>query len=137
MPDDSDDSRRARLVSLPLWVYRHRLPILAVLGGALLLFLIVLGSFTTRVVQRCEGRRWNLPSRIYSDLYQVRAGEAAAIGPLTAKLERLYYQKVDGERHDDRSGGAVAAGRRRGIRGRFPPGRGGRAALLRHAGAML
>jgi penicillin-binding protein 1B len=96
-PDDSDAPRRARLVSLPLWVYRHRVPILAVLGGVLLLFLVVLGSFTTRVVQRFEGRRWNLPSRIYSDLYQVRAGETAAIGPLTAKLERMYYQRVDGE----------------------------------------
>ena len=92
-----EDSRRARLVSLPLWVYRHRVPILAALGGVLLLGLVVLASFTTRVVQRFEGRRWNLPSRIYSDLYQVRAGETAAIGTLTAKLERLYYQRVDGE----------------------------------------
>ena len=65
VPDDSGGSRRARLVSLPLWIYRHRVPILAALGGALLIGVVVLGSFTTRVVRRFEGRRWNLPSRIF------------------------------------------------------------------------
>ncbi len=34
------------------------------------------GYFTTRVVQRFDGRRWNLPSRIYSDLYVLRPGDA-------------------------------------------------------------
>jgi penicillin-binding protein 1B len=93
----SETSSRARLVSLPLWVYRHRVPILAGLGGVLLLGVVVLASFTTRVVNRFEGRRWNLPSRIYSDLYLLRAGDAASAAPLTAKLQRLYYQRVDAE----------------------------------------
>ncbi|HEV7499619.1 MAG TPA: transglycosylase domain-containing protein, partial [Vicinamibacteria bacterium] len=93
----SETSPRARLVSLPLWVYRRRVPILAGLGGVLLLGIVVLASFTTRVVNRFEGRRWNLPSRIYSDLFLLRAGDAASAAPLTAKLQRLYYQEVPGD----------------------------------------
>jgi penicillin-binding protein 1B len=76
-------------------VYRHRLPILATLGGALLAGVLVLGYFSTRVVQRFEGRRWNLPSRIYSDLFLLRVGDAASQAALAAKLERLYYHEVD------------------------------------------
>ena len=90
-----DESPRARLVSLPVWVYRHRLPILAVLGGVLLAGVIALASFTTIVVRRFDGRRWNLPSRIYSDLYVLRPGDAASAPALTSKLERLYYQPAE------------------------------------------
>jgi penicillin-binding protein 1B len=92
----TEDSRRARLVSLPLWVYRHRVAILAGLGGVLVSAVFVLGYFTSRVVRRFDGRRWNLPSRIYSDLYLLRAGDTASPAALTAKLGRLYYREVDG-----------------------------------------
>jgi penicillin-binding protein 1B len=91
----NQDSPRARLVSLPLWVYRHRVPILAGFGGLLLGGVLALGYFTTRVVGRFDGRRWNLPSRIYSDLYVVRAGDAVSLSGLSAKLERLFYQESD------------------------------------------
>ncbi|MFY9551845.1 MAG: PBP1A family penicillin-binding protein [Thermoanaerobaculia bacterium] len=94
MSDTNDDFPRGRLVSLPLWVYRHRRPILMVFGGLLLSGLLLLAYFTTRVAQRFEGRRWNLPSRIYSDLYVLRPGDAATPAGLTAKLERLFYQDV-------------------------------------------
>ncbi|HVQ55079.1 MAG TPA: PBP1A family penicillin-binding protein [Thermoanaerobaculia bacterium] len=93
---DDDESPRARLVSLPMWVYRHRVPILAGFGGMLLAGVIALGYFTTRVVARFDGRRWNLPSRIYSDLYALRPGDAASIPAIAAKLGRLYYQETDG-----------------------------------------
>jgi len=91
-----DESPRARLVSLPVWVYRHRLPILAVFGGALLVGILGLAYFTARVVRRFDGRRWNLPSRIYSDLYVLRPGDAATMTGLTAKLARLYYHDTSG-----------------------------------------
>lgn len=94
---ESPSRARSRVVSLPLWVYRHRLPILAVLCGILLLGVAVLASFTTRVVNRFEGRRWNLPSRIYSDLYLLRVGDTASAGALTSKLERLYFIEQDAE----------------------------------------
>ena len=89
-------SSRARVVSLPLWVYRHRVAILAVLGGTVLATVVVLSYFTSRVVGRFDGRRWNLPSRIYSDLYLLRAGDAGSASALAAKLQRLYYREVDG-----------------------------------------
>ncbi len=91
-----EEPNPARLVSLPLWVYRHRMPILAVLGGLLLSGVLVLGYFTALVVGRFDGRLWNLPSRIYSDLYVLRPGDAASVTGLAAKLQRLYYQEVDG-----------------------------------------
>src|SRR5262249_55199330 len=94
--DPDADSPQGRLVSLPRWVYRHRRPILLVFGGLLLSGVLVLAHFTTRVAQRFEGRRWNLPSRIYSDLYVLRPGDAATETGLVAKLERLYYQQVPG-----------------------------------------
>ena len=89
------ESPQGRRVSLLDWVYLHRLPILAVLGGLLLVGVVGLAYFTTRVVGRFDGRRWNLPSRIYSDLFVLRAGDTASIPSLTAKLERLYYQEAD------------------------------------------
>ena len=93
---DEEESPRARLVSLPLWMYRHRVPILAGFGGLLLAGVVALGYFTTRVVARFDGRRWNLPSRIYSDLCALRPGDAASIPALSAKLGRLFYQESDG-----------------------------------------
>src|SRR5438552_17806029 len=70
--------------------------ILAGFGGLLLSGVLVLSYFTARVVSRFDGRRWNLPSRIYSDLCVLRAGEAASVAGLTGKLERLFYKQVDG-----------------------------------------
>ncbi len=87
----------ARLVSLPLWAYRHRLSILAVFGSLLLAGVLLLGYFTTRVVGRFDGRRWDLPSRIYSDLYVLRPGDAVSMSELQAKLGRLFYQQTGTE----------------------------------------
>src|SRR6266511_4344268 len=69
---------RRRRVSLQLWVYRHRVVILATVGAVLLSSLAVLAHFTSVVVKRFEGHRWNLPSRIYSDMFVLRAGDAGA-----------------------------------------------------------
>ena len=38
----------------------------------------IVGYFTTLVVERFDGRRWNLPSRIYSDLPAARRGRGDA-----------------------------------------------------------
>jgi penicillin-binding protein 1B len=90
-----EEHPHARLVSLPLWVYRHRMPILAVFGSLLAAGVLVLAYFTTRVVHRFDGRRWDLPSRIYSDLYVLRPGDAVSVAELQAKLARLFYQQVE------------------------------------------
>ncbi len=94
MFSENAGSSRARQVPLSLWVYRHRLLILGGLSALLLSGVLVLSHFTSRVVSRFDGRRWNLPSRIYSDLYVLRAGEGGSAAGLAAKLERLFYREV-------------------------------------------
>ncbi len=84
---------RPRRVSLHLWVYRHRGTILAGLGAVLLAGLLVVAYFTSVVVSRFEGRLWNLPSRIYSDLFVLRVGDGGTPEKLTSKLERLLYRR--------------------------------------------
>src|SRR5712691_5285951 len=84
-------SPRPRRVSLHLWAYRHRAAIVACVGGVFLLLLLALGYSTSVVVGRFDGRRWNLPSRIYSDLFVLREGDASTPEKLVGKLERLLY----------------------------------------------
>jgi penicillin-binding protein 1B len=88
-------SPRPRRVSLHLWVYRHRVPILAAVGGLLLVLLVTLGYYTSVVVTGFDGRRWNLPSRIYSDLFVLREGDSATSEKLAEKLERLLYRREE------------------------------------------
>ncbi len=97
-----EESPGIRDVPLLDWIDRHRLPILAVFGSLLLSGVLGLAYFTARVVGRFDGRRWNLPSRIYSDLWVLRPGDASSVASLTAKLSRLYYQ--EGEEPPDRPG---------------------------------
>jgi penicillin-binding protein 1B len=70
--------------------------ILATFGAVLLSGLAALAHFTSVVVRRFEGHRWNLPSRIYSDMFVLRAGDGGSPEKLAGKLERLLYQ-ADGE----------------------------------------
>jgi len=84
---------RPKRVSLDLWVYRHRVPILAAAGALVLLILGGVAYSTSVVVSRFEGRRWNLPSRIYSDLLALKTGDGGSPERLTAKLDRLLYQR--------------------------------------------
>ncbi len=88
-------SPRPRRVSLHLWVYRYRVPILAIVAAVSLASLVTVAYFTSVVVSRFEGRRWNLPSRIYSDLLAIRAEDGSSPEKLVAKLDRLMYQKDD------------------------------------------
>jgi penicillin-binding protein 1B len=104
-------SPRPRRVSLHLWIYRHRIPILVVTALVVFASLGTVAYFTSVVVTRFEGRRWNLPSRIYSDLYSLREGESGSAERLAAKLDRLLYQPDDGPPqrpgHYRRDGGTV------------------------------
>ena len=61
-------------------------------GLVLLTGLAALAHFTSIVVGRFEGHRWNLPSRIYSDMFVLRPGDAGSPEKLVAKLERLLYR---------------------------------------------
>lgn len=83
---------RRRTVQLHLWAYRHRAAILSTVAAVVLVGLGTLAYFTSIVVSRFEGHRWNLPSRIYSDMYVLRGGESGTPEKLVAKLERLLYR---------------------------------------------
>lgn len=87
------DRVRPRRVSLYLWIYRHRKPLLLALGVCLFGGLIVVAYVTSVVAMRFEGRRWSLPSRIYSDVLVIRSGDGGTAERLAAKLERLLYQR--------------------------------------------
>jgi len=86
-------SPRPRRVSLHLWIYRRRVAVLATLAGVLVAGLLVVGYFTRVVVSRFDGRRWSLPSRIYSDMAVWRVGDGGSPDRLARKLERLLYQE--------------------------------------------
>jgi penicillin-binding protein 1B len=90
---DSPVIPRPRRVSLHLWIYRHRKPLLLALGVSFLLGLIIVAYLTSVVASRFEGRRWSLPSRIYSDMQVIRPGDPGSTERLAAKLERLLYQR--------------------------------------------
>jgi penicillin-binding protein 1B len=85
---------RSRRVSLHLWMYRRRVAILAALAGVLTAFVLVVGYFTQVVVSRFDGRRWSLPSRIYSDMAVWKAGDGGSPERLARKLDRLLYQET-------------------------------------------
>ena len=85
-------SPRPRRVSLHLWLYRHRIALVAVLGTTMLAGLLAVAYVTSIVVSRFDGRRWSLPSRIYSDLLVMRVGDAVSADRVQAKLDRLLYQ---------------------------------------------
>jgi penicillin-binding protein 1B len=87
---------RPRRVSLHLWLYRHRVKLIAVFGALLVAGLLGVAYVTSIVVSRFDGRRWDLPSRIYSDLLVLRAGDTASADRVEAKLQRLLYQREDG-----------------------------------------
>ena len=88
---------RRRSVFLQLWVYKHRVAILSTVGAALLAGLGVLAYSTSVVVSRFEGHRWNLPSRIYSDMFVLRPGDSGSPERLVGKLGRLLYQQDEDE----------------------------------------
>jgi penicillin-binding protein 1B len=81
---------------------RYALPlrrILAVLAALLLVVTIGLGfygrSLFLRVEERFAGRRWSIPSRVYSDVTLLYPGLAVNRPALLRKLHRLDYRPVD------------------------------------------
>lgn len=85
-----------RHVSLPIWLMRHRSEVLLGAAAFLLLAIALVGFVGSAVASRFDGHRWNLPSRIYSDVTVLEPGSAGSADRLAAKLERLFYQAVPG-----------------------------------------
>ena len=70
----------------------------AVVLGASIVFAagaLSIAYLTSVVTSRFNGRRWNLPSRIYSDVETLSPGLELSPDTLVEKLGRLYYQPVE------------------------------------------
>ncbi len=78
----------------------RRIPrIVFVFGGiltliTLLVFAAVVSFYDHTVRKRMDGRRWNLPTRIYSGVWAVRPGETWSQEEIRERLERLRYTQV-------------------------------------------
>ena len=75
---------------------KYRTAILLSLSVAFAAAMLSLAYLTSVVTSRFNGRRWNLPSRIYSDVETLSPGLEAAPDALVDKLGRLYYTRVAG-----------------------------------------
>ncbi|HEV2063130.1 MAG TPA: transglycosylase domain-containing protein, partial [Thermoanaerobaculia bacterium] len=84
---------RIRRVPLHSWIWRNRTVLGLALAGVVLAGLATVLYYTAVVVNRFDGRRWILPSRIYSDIFVLRPGDQSTPEALTAKLARLLHQK--------------------------------------------
>ena len=73
---------------------RHRSEVLLGAAAVVLLSIAVVGFLGSAVSARFDNRRWNLPSRIYSDLTVLEPGGPGSEDLLVAKLDRLFYQAV-------------------------------------------
>jgi penicillin-binding protein 1B len=91
----STPAKQPRHVSLPVWVVRHRSEVVLGTVAFLLLSIALVGFVGSAVASRFETHRWNLPSRIYSDIAVFEPGASGSADRLTAKLERLFYQASD------------------------------------------
>ena len=49
------------------------------------------------VVEKFNGRRWNFPSRIYSDAFLIYPGLDVRAAGLVERLQRLNYRAADSE----------------------------------------
>ena len=49
------------------------------------------------LVQRFSGRRWEIPSKIYSDSFTLYAGSEVSPLGLLERLDRLDYRRIDGD----------------------------------------
>ena len=67
-------------------------------GGLVLLVAVVASlvvAYYARVVSRTmDGRRWNLPTRLYSDVWVLRPGDALGPDDVERRLSRLRYAPV-------------------------------------------
>jgi penicillin-binding protein 1B len=81
---------------------RRAILVLALLAGAAVAVAAIIATRTLRqldavVVEKFNGRRWNFPSRIYSDAFLIYPGLDLRAAGLTDRLQRLNYGEVDAE----------------------------------------
>lgn len=91
---------RAFLVKIGTYLARVPRPIWIIGGsafGVLFLALAIVMAYYGRVVTKTmEGRRWSLPTRLYSDVWVVRAGDTLSPDDVLRRLSRLRYAVESG-----------------------------------------
>lgn len=69
-------------------------------GGVAVLLVVALAAYMVvlerRVTAKWEGRKWNVPSKIYSDAYLLHPGKPFDGGDFEARLKRLGYLEQAG-----------------------------------------
>jgi penicillin-binding protein 1B len=109
MPRKKASKRRARKSGSQSFVRRH--PWWSLLLGALLLFLCYLLYLNWQISSRFEGRRWDLPARVYARPLELYAGLELQAGELEQELRRLGYRASTAAPHRPgsfrRSGGTL------------------------------
>lgn len=87
-----------RFFGLLWWFFKILLKprVFLTLLGFLCLYLFYLNF---QISSKFEGRRWNLPSRIYSDSFQIFDGKILTSQELETRLEYLSYRKVNLPQH--------------------------------------
>jgi penicillin-binding protein 1B len=98
-PDRSRYSPRGRGAQQPRQASRRKLILLGVGAGVAALLLmggLFLVSLERAVTSKWEGRKWNIPSRIYSDVEPLYPGLNLAQAEIPEKLTALGYRKVSG-----------------------------------------
>jgi penicillin-binding protein 1B len=75
---------------------RHKSEVALGAVAFLVLSIALVGFVWSAVAARFDSHRWNLPSRIYSDITVFEPGAPGSADRLTAKLERLFYQAEPG-----------------------------------------
>jgi penicillin-binding protein 1B len=61
-----------------------------------MVFILYLGVLYAIVAERFEGKRWRLPSKVYSDSFVLYPGQSIVGAHLMDRLRRLGYQPVSG-----------------------------------------
>lgn len=77
--------------SRPIFRLRFLLPLALIGVAALGVYVLALDH---QIRSKFEARRWNLPSRVFSDSFYLYPGQPLAPEKLEKKLERLSYKKV-------------------------------------------
>lgn len=92
MPKKKTRKRRAKPRRKPGFVRRHPWWTLClILGGAFCLYVMYLNW---QITSRFEGRRWDLPARVYARPLELYAGMSLSPDALEQELSRLGYRAV-------------------------------------------
>ena len=88
---------RKRSIGIKLkWLLKWFLPAALLVGGSILIYCLYLSS---QIDKRFSGRRWSIPSKVFSDATILYPGQEINRTLFYEKLHRLGYRRVSHEPH--------------------------------------